>query len=298
MSSSCPEALLREFEGLRVFTDPKGRRAPHKPLLILLALARLQAGDSADITFEEIQEPLARLLELYGPPVARVKPHYPFWFLKFDSIWVVRDEDQFVVGADRAPSMKSLLEFGRAGLRDEVRDQLATDPRCLIDVAQLLLDAHFPESLQDEIASEVGLDLNLVRAKRPRDPRFRPNVLRAYGAECAICGFQVHFKRSTFGIDAAHIRWHAHGGRDELSNGLALCALHHRAFDTGIVGIRDDLRIMVSQHLQGGTSAREWLLPFAGQELHRPHSSDQEPSQESIAWHQQYVFQGPPTSGS
>ena len=51
--------------------------------------------------------------------------------------------------------------------------------------------------------------------------------------------------------DAAHIRWHAHGGPDEVPNGLALCALHHRLFDHGAITMREDMRLRVARTLRG-----------------------------------------------
>ena len=64
----------------------------------------------------------------------------------------------------------------------------------------------------------------------PRNPRFRQAVLEAYSYRCAMCGIQLGL------VDAAHIVPHAHlQGHDVVSNGLALCSLHHRSFDTGLL---------------------------------------------------------------
>ena len=49
-------------------------RAPHKPLLILYALGRLQTGASRLIPFDELEKPLTRLLEDFGPPRKSVHP--------------------------------------------------------------------------------------------------------------------------------------------------------------------------------------------------------------------------------
>ena len=72
----------------------------------------------------------------------------------------------------------------------------------------------------------------------PRNPRFRQAVLEAYSYRCAMCGIQLGL------VDAAHIVPHAHlQGHDVVSNGLALCSLHHRSFDTGLLYVRDDYSI-------------------------------------------------------
>ncbi len=46
-------------------------RAPHRPLLVLYALGRLQAGAGRLIPFDELERPLEGLLEELGPPRAR-----------------------------------------------------------------------------------------------------------------------------------------------------------------------------------------------------------------------------------
>ena len=72
---------------------------------------------------------------------------------------------------------------------------------------------------------------------------FAPTVLEAYLAECCVCGFSLRPVDGLIGVDAAHIRWHAHGGPDEVPNGLALCALHYRLFDLKAITLREDLRV-------------------------------------------------------
>ena len=80
-----------------------------------------------------------------------------------------------------------------------------------------------------------------TRNAYPRNPRFRRDVLRAYSHRCAICGIQLDL------VDAAHIIPHSHPeGYDTISNGLALCVLHHRSFDTGLLYVREDYSIQVN----------------------------------------------------
>jgi hypothetical protein len=57
-------------------------RAPHKPLLVLLALGRLQAGDDRLLPYDEIDRPLACLLTEFGPPRKSPHPELPFFHLQ------------------------------------------------------------------------------------------------------------------------------------------------------------------------------------------------------------------------
>jgi hypothetical protein len=66
-----------------------------------------------------------------------------------------------------------------------------------------------------------------------RDSRFSGRVLTAYDRQCAMCGLGLGL------VQGAHIYpASAPGSRDEVSNGLALCANHHLAFDRHLVAVR------------------------------------------------------------
>ncbi|MEI8190422.1 MAG: HNH endonuclease [candidate division NC10 bacterium] len=72
---------------------------------------------------------------------------------------------------------------------------------------------------------------------------FRYRVLEAYRSQCAICRL-----RHEELLDAAHILpdGHPHGS-PIVPNGLALCKLHHAAFDRNIVGVRPDLKVEIRE---------------------------------------------------
>lgn len=69
--------------------------------------------------------------------------------------------------------------------------------------------------------------------RRTRDRAFRELVLEAYDGTCAICGANRRSPDGTPEVEAAHIYPRSENGRDDVRNGLALCRLHHWAFDTG-----------------------------------------------------------------
>lgn len=71
---------------------------------------------------------------------------------------------------------------------------------------------------------------------------FRAAVLRAYGTACAVCSF-----RHGDLLDAAHIHEDAQGGHPVVTNGLALCKMHHAAYDRHIVGISPDYEVKVNE---------------------------------------------------
>lgn len=71
-----------------------------------------------------------------------------------------------------------------------------------------------------------------VARRGPASVRFRQKVRAAYNSRCVMCGNR--FPPSSYnaaGVDAAHILPWATYDLDEIPNGVALCKLHHWAFD-------------------------------------------------------------------
>lgn len=66
---------------------------------------------------------------------------------------------------------------------------------------------------------------------RPNQWRFRFDVVKRYGATCAVCQVSDPL------IQAAHLCSVEAGGSDDPRNGLVFCLNHHRAFDLGVLRI-------------------------------------------------------------
>ncbi|MGH3458037.1 HNH endonuclease [Aeromicrobium sp.] len=75
---------------------------------------------------------------------------------------------------------------------------------------------------------------------------FRSQVLQAYEARCSVCNLG-HREL----LDAAHIIGDGQPlGQPVVPNGLAMCKIHHAAFDNRILGIRpDDLTLHIRQDI-------------------------------------------------
>lgn len=82
----------------------------------------------------------------------------------------------------------------------------------------------------------------LAARRALRELDFRARVLTAYSNTCAMCGVQLQL------LDGAHILPAAHpDSTDGTENGIALCALHHRAFDRALVTFDVSFRIHVNR---------------------------------------------------
>jgi putative restriction endonuclease len=105
-----------------------------------------------------------------------------------------------------------------------------------------------------------------VTLERLHQETFRQRVLRAYRARCAICRL-----KHTELLDAAHILPDGHPrGEPIVPNGLALCRLHHAAFDRYVIGIRPDLVIEVRRDIleeHDGPMLRYGLQEISGQRV-------------------------------
>ncbi len=77
--------------------------------------------------------------------------------------------------------------------------------------------------------------------QRVHQAAFRERVVRAYRERCALCSL-----RHQELLDAAHITPDSDASSEPVvSNGVALCKLHHAAFDRFFFAIRPDYRIEV-----------------------------------------------------
>lgn len=270
-----------------------GQRAPHKPLLLLLALARVQREETRLVAFSDVEERLERLLIDFGPQRKSHHPEYAFWHLRSDGLWALEGLDD-AADLEGSPS-KSLLRRGvEGGFPREIDELLREDPTLISIAARTVLDEHFAPTLHDDLLGAVGLAIEpAVISGRKRDPTFRLEVLRAYEYRCAMCGYDGQLETTSLGVEAAHVRWWAHGGADDLSNALTLCALHHRAFDGGAMSLGLDGRVMVTRLFRGGPSTKKLILELHGRSVATPQAGLRGPSEPNLRWHHREVFKGP-----
>jgi len=111
----------------------------------------------------------------------------------------------------------------------------------------------FSAAVDDAQHAQVGIEmaeatvearrqyLTAVTQRRLHQESFRQRVLQAYQTQCAMCRLR-HVEL----LEAAHILPDGHPkGEPIVPNGLALCTLHHAAFDRHILGVRPDLVVEV-----------------------------------------------------
>ena len=120
-----------------------------------------------------------------------------------------------------------------------------------------------------------------VVVQRLHQPLFRARVMHAYENRCAICRLR-HLEL----LDAAHIiRDRDERGFAHVTNGLALCKLHHAAYDRNLLGIRPDFRVAINHRLLeeiDGPMLRHGLQEMHDERLVLPRRRIDRPSQQAL----------------
>lgn len=116
---------------------------------------------------------------------------------------------------------------------------------------------------------------------RLHQQRFKLDVMRAYRHRCAICTL-----RERELVQAAHIVPDSdEAGIAAVVNGLALCAIHHLAFDRNLLGIDPDGIVHIADRLLreiDGPMLRTGLQGFHGGRIALPRRQEDRPDQHRL----------------
>ncbi len=138
--------------------------------------------------------------------------------------------------------------------------------------------------LRHDLALE---DPDLVRSYAERvakvrlhQPLFRQRVLLAYQNRCSICRL-----RHTRLLDAAHVLADAEGGQPVVTNGIAMCKIHHAAYDADIFGIDPKYKVGVRPDVMeelDGPTLRYTLQEINGSQIELPTRQSARPNPELL----------------
>jgi len=298
------DEVISAFNAIRVWQNGD-RRAVHKPLLVLLALARVKDATARSMDWNDAEPLLKSLLEEFGPDSSANTRHYPFWHLQTDGLWKLEGPPEVLNRpAGATPTLTELRQnHVRGGFTLPIYDALKADHDLISIVAQRIVDSHFPESIRGDVLDAVGLGQvesmgTLREPHRRRDPAFRAKVLLAYQYRCAVCGHDLRLGQQSIGLEAAHIKWFQANGPDEVTNGIAMCSLHHKVFDLGAFKILPESYQMVfSQQLNGSEAASHRMLAYHGAGMILPQAKEYLPLPSNLDWHARQVFKTPVRSG-
>ncbi|CDT81585.1 conserved hypothetical protein [Vibrio coralliirubri] len=269
------------------------QRAPHKPLMLLYALSQYKQGHERLFQFEdEVDNQVKELLVQYGPSRKAYHPEYPFWRLANEKapFWELKNGEECIPRKSNTDPKKSeLIKYNvMAGFDASSYQSLISNPELIEKIASKLIQDNFPDTLQEELFVRFGFEVDT--STKQRDPNFRKNVLRAYNYRCAVCGFDLTLDTVPVGIEAAHIKWKQYSGACEVSNGVALCSIHHKALDRGVITLDSELTVQVSPAVTGGNMVERLIWEFENKQISLPRDASLYPDDKMVEWHVREVF--------
>ncbi len=150
------------------------------------------------------------------------------------------------------------------------------------------LEEPVPESIEWEDAVNAATQVERMTKVRVGQRFFRETILSNYRSTCCICGLSIPRL-----LIASHIiPWR---DREDLRlnphNGLCLCALHDKAFDTGYLTVDVQYRVVISQQILAylpNDSAEANLIQYQGNEIVLPDKFM--PEQQFLKYHATTYF--------
>ena len=148
--------------------------------------------------------------------------------------------------------------------------------------------AGFHEEQAPFAFEETRERVSYLSSRIVRDRIFRRIVLRAYDERCAISGLKLINGGGRAEVAAAHIQPVQANGPDIISNGLALSGTAHWMFDRGLIGLSDDLEVLISRQANDPDGVQAFVnrtgRAIAPQQVFaRPHPH-------FLRWHREHCF--------
>ena len=304
----------KKFAKLRV--DRVRGIAPHKPILLLSAIALIQQGIIRQNRIFLSPELIATFLKYWsflGSESHRSDIAQPFFHLQSEGFWHLKAKAGFEPVINSKVKIKTL-----SGLRDSVQyayfdDELfeliqnLSSRNSLIDILvnnwfsdkssqiEQLFQVNSFQEFQDRLRERGGAVYSVDEVEDEsklivRDAAFRRIVVSAYEYRCAFCALQVLNSLNQHIVDGAHIKPFSQFRDDRFDNGLSLCKNHHWAFDRGWFTVDDDYRIFVSKDLREESPHAQTMRDFHGQNIVLPAQQSYLPRIEALRWHRENVF--------
>ncbi len=120
-----------------------------------------------------------------------------------------------------------------------------------------------------------------IRKNRLHQRAFRQRVLMAYGLRCALTNLPLVDL-----LEAAHIVGDSEGGLASVQNGIAMSTFHHTAYESDLMGIDPDGKIILSELVRGtrdGPMFSQGLLGMEGRQMRFPTFEGHRPNRDFLA---------------
>ncbi len=295
--------------------------APYKPFL-LLALMDLIAQGQVATNFIELNADVIDAFDLYwlkimGQDKVR-NPVLPFYHLKSDGFWHLKPVpgmEQALETSSKIHSFKQLNHMVLGATFDAALFDLLNEPQARDELRRVLIETYFaPETrpLLVEVgeinAQSFEYSRELLNRSRgtfrlqetpamdeqyhtdSRSAGFRRVIVKAYNHTCAVCRIRIVTPEGYTAVSAAHIVPWSVSHNDDPRNGMALCGIHHWAFDKGLIGITPDYKVIISPVVHTDDESTQPLRTLHEQTIHVPDDNILYPAKQALRWHYNNVY--------
>ncbi|GAB3959987.1 HNH endonuclease [Spirosoma harenae] len=282
-------------------------KAPHKPIFLLTLIELIDNRIVIDNCVVITPELVATFKENFSLLVKTTHKDdftQPFFYLQSDGFWFLKPKAGYSIDTHirSVQTLSDRLDFGyfADGLYDLLRNDYAR-----LALRNTLLNYYFSDTkaeflrvknagrsyvndLEAYLLSEKTSPYALLQPTDDEEIRFvrgglfKRLVPKVYDFTCAISGMKVISVDGSSLVEACHIVPISISGDDKVTNGIALCPNLHTAFDKGMIGINEQLRVVVSPSLADNVASPYNLKQFHGRSIRLPFSEMHYPKIESF----------------
>ncbi|GAA4465974.1 HNH endonuclease [Nibrella saemangeumensis] len=304
------EKYIQRFRKLKRGGTQYGS-APHKPVFLLTLIELIEKNNISENRIVVSPELVGTFKENFALLVKTAHKDdftQPFFYLQSEGLWFVKPKPGVTIDS-HIRSVQVLSErLDYACFADDLYQLLLNIPTRL-QLKTTLLDTYFSEVkaefvkvktagrsyvqdlenyLLNEKESTYITPLQPIEDEEVRFVRgglFKKLVPMVYEHTCAISGMRVISSSGSSLVEACHIVPISISGDDRVTNGIALCPNLHTAFDRGMIGVDERLRVVVSPTLADTLASPYNLKQFQGQPLRLPFGEVHYPAKENFRWH-------------
>lgn len=283
-----------------------GMPAPHKPLLLLAVIDLIEQEKVLNNRIEPLTEFVEAFLKYWNLiKTERPRIFLPFYYLKSDGFWHLHAKENGSIYPFR--SMSQISENVAFASFDDDLFVLLTKPDTREIIRQTIIETYFANeaeifraavnenqqnfSLENLLSQQANLESETNFDKPKRSRLFRGVIMRLYDYTCAACRFRLITLDGMTAVDAAHIVPFSISHDDGIGNGLALCKLHHWAFDNGLISIDDNFCLLVSSAFEEGGNETFAFRQLKSKKIFLPRQKPYFPTITNIQKHREMKFQ-------
>ena len=297
---------VQKFSKLKVDRS-KGQPAPHKAILLISVIQGISEGEIIQNKIFITPELVARFKDNWNTlnHDIRFKPNFslPFFHLKSEGFWhlqMIYGRELLLTSSHSIKSFSSLKSAIDYAYLDEPLFEILTNQESRQILLRILMNTYFngqnipvngsglisdiENQILHESASHYQQEIENADEEEVfvRSNVFKRVIPRVYNDTCCISNTRI-ICRNIQMIDACHIMPFSLSHDDTVTNGLSLTPSIHRAFDSFLITISPDFKVVVSdQFIESGNHP---LKRFNGTQISLPDHEKYHPSTSNLSWH-------------